>query len=144
MTSPDRPRQPGDVPDHDGVYAAPTIAEFLRARLDERAAVAEHWPDALDPPPPGRLFWIDTHGHPIYEPRAFVLADVEAKRRIVELHQPRGVQGGPPYRWACAVCDHSPVPWDSTTIWPCRTVRLLALPYAGHAQYRDEWRPDAP
>lgn len=25
--------------------------------------------------------------------------------------------------------------------WPCLTVRLLALPYAAHPDYRSEWRP---
>lgn len=134
MTTPDRPRRPGDVPDHDGIYAAPTLDEFLRARLDERAAVAEHWPDALDPLPPGRLFWIDTHGHPIYEPRAFVLADVEAKRRIVELHAPADDDpGGPVY---CPECSR----YDGTGKL-CPTLRLLALPYADHPDYRDDWRP---
>jgi hypothetical protein len=25
--------------------------------------------------------------------------------------------------------------------YPCLTLRLLALPYADHADYRQEWRP---
>jgi hypothetical protein len=25
--------------------------------------------------------------------------------------------------------------------WPCQTLRLLALPYADHPDYRPEWKP---
>jgi hypothetical protein len=73
---------------------------------------------------------------------ARVLAEVQAKRRIIDLHKPRGVEGGPPYRWTCTLCDHAPVPWDSYMEWPCLTMRLLAAPYASHPDYRAEWALD--
>lgn len=71
-----------------------------------------------------------------------VLAEVQAKRRIIDLHQPRGVQGGPPYHWTCTFCDRAPAAWDNYTEWPCLTLRLLALPYASCEGYRGAWAPD--
>lgn len=75
---------------------------------------------------------------------ARVLAEVAAKRRIVELHTPKD----PPGLHLCPVC----VSWE---IWrsqepgeslplddaPCETLRLLALPFADHPAYETEWAP---
>lgn len=57
------------------------------------------------------------------------LAECEAKRRIVEEH-PQFVSEGMSY---CETCERSTS--------PCNTLRLLALPYADHPDYREEWRP---
>jgi hypothetical protein len=78
---------------------------------------------------------------------ARVLAEVEAKRRILDLHAPftqpygsKHVQCG-----HCADLCHSRSglgcddPVDAP--WPCPTVRLLALPYADDPDYQQEWRP---
>lgn len=61
---------------------------------------------------------------------ARVLAEVDAKRRIIDLH--KGVND------YCAECDlvRSNYPYH-----PCTTLRLLALPYADRPGYREEWRP---
>jgi hypothetical protein len=53
-------------------------------------------------------------------PPARIHAECEAKRRIVGLHP----------------CDNCGAAFD-----PCETLRLLALPYADHPDYREEWRP---
>lgn len=61
--------------------------------------------------------------------------ECEAKRRIVEEHyfMPRhesrdfGFEDG-----NCVTCRKQ---------GPCTTLRLLALPYADHPDYREEWRP---
>ena len=113
------------------------LVAFLRARLDgdERRAefihhvncgnlVAQSYelPDPCDCETPAR-----------------VLAEVQVKRRIIALHKSRGVEGGPPYEWTCAFCDHAPVPWERYIEWPCVTLRLLALPYAEHPDYQAEW-----
>ncbi|MFF2773364.1 DUF6221 family protein [Streptomyces sp. NPDC058052] len=66
--------------------------------------------------------WADTE-HGWTQER--VLAEVEAKRQILELH----TEGSSLF---CAHCEHEP---------PCPTLRLLALPYADHPNYRDTWRP---
>lgn len=71
-----------------------------------------------------------------HEPRR-VLADVAAKRRLLARH------AHPAPRWVglpradreeryCMGCDE---------VFPCETVRLLALPYSQHPGYREDWRP---
>ena len=107
-----------------------TLTEFLLARIAEEEHVAQQWPLALDPPPKGHAFWIDTAGHPVYEPRTKVLAECEAKRRIVEIHGPSDRR-----EYDYALCKRC------TDGHPCDTLRLLALPYADHPDYREEWRP---
>ena len=62
---------------------------------------------------------------------ARVLAECEAKRRIVELHGP-----DQPY------CDLNFSNADHAYFeGPCQNLQLLALPYADHPDYREEWRP---
>lgn len=76
---------------------------------------------------------------------ARVLAEVDAKRRILDEH---GASGG-----TCRTCCGEPdreVRWDgeeeavewarADKPWPCPTVRLLAQPYAGRDGWREEWR----
>ncbi|MEU7400729.1 DUF6221 family protein [Streptomyces sp. NPDC044948] len=67
--------------------------------------------------------------------QARVLADVEAKRQLLDLHAPgetEYVDGN-----VCMACDVR----GGEPFYPCKTLRLLALPYAGHPDYRPEWRP---
>ncbi len=80
---------------------------------------------------------------------ARVLRDVKAKREIVDEHQPanpdavprEGEPGWPDRPWFyCKTCGSGEANEYPTT-WPCRTLRLLALPYAGQPAYRAEWRP---
>jgi Family of unknown function (DUF6221) len=58
---------------------------------------------------------------------ARVLAEVEAKRRILGWHS--GDRDG-----RCLCC-------QIETAGTCQTVRLLALPYADRPDFREEWRP---
>lgn len=61
------------------------------------------------------------------------LAEVAAKRRIMKAHErlPDGA--------FCITCDApSGIPGEP---YGCTTLRLLALPYADHPGYREEWRP---
>ncbi|MEU4590013.1 DUF6221 family protein [Micromonospora aurantiaca (nom. illeg.)] len=101
------------------------LVAWLRAQLDADEAEANDWPDVLGDPPAVGGFWRDTHGHPIYEPRTRRLADVAAKRRIID------------------DCERYIVADDTAVtdgmVW--RTLTALALPYAGRPGYRDEWRP---
>lgn len=68
------------------------------------------------------------------------LAECEAKRRIVELHQPH--QPADLYT-GCRTClsDHTGIrdEWEPDD-WPCDTLRALAQPYADHPDCREEWR----
>lgn len=72
-----------------------------------------------------------------------VLAECEAKRRIVELH--RGFRPWPSStKDSCETCaDNTEADYDGTPMveWPCPTLRILALPYADHADYDTAWRP---
>ncbi len=75
---------------------------------------------------------------------ARVLAEVEAKRRIVGIHELDPIEV---YSWGttgggCGLCDHSCETGGDT--WghdPCETLKALALPYADHPDYRQEWKP---
>lgn len=66
---------------------------------------------------------------------ARVLADVEAKRRIIELHEP-GVHEYVDDGEVCMACGYN-------ARYPCNTLRLLTLPFREHSAYRPEWAPDA-
>lgn len=74
---------------------------------------------------------------------AYVLADIAAKRRVVELHGPLGLTW-----WdvtMCARCqgDSAPVPdplgsgstWTPNATYPCATLLALAQPFADHPDY---------
>lgn len=63
---------------------------------------------------------------------ARALAEVEAKRRLVELHRPEVFEDAP----AEAFCTHDQ---RTSGLWPCPTMRLLALPYADHPGYDPAW-----
>jgi len=69
---------------------------------------------------------------------ARVLAEVDAKRRIIDLHPPYAddIDG----TLTCPTCI---VNWEAPEFerWPCPTLRLLALPWAGHDDWQEEWRP---
>lgn len=136
------------------------LTEFLLARLDEdeRLAGEQDLERVGDPYSDGsgianrdgfpsypwgsegtELQFMAGPGHP-----SRVLAEVAARRRIVEMHTPKGRTG----LHLCPVC----VSWE---MWlsqepggalplddaPCDTLRLLALPYAEHPDYRQEWKP---
>ena len=62
-----------------------------------------------------------------------VLREVEAKRRILGEHETRNGRCR-----VCAATAHGN--WQRFRA-PCFTLRLLALPYADHPDYREEWRP---
>ncbi|GAA1138517.1 DUF6221 family protein [Nocardioides aquiterrae] len=89
-----------------------TLTDFLLARIAEDVAGAE----AADAVPAPWGFWDDGR----------VLAECEAKRRIVGLHG------------RVDPCDAH----DGATLETveCDTLRALAAVYADHPDYREEWR----
>lgn len=110
------------------------LIAFLRARvadsreriLDLRRMTAED--RGLDEP------WTP-EGH---DP---VMVDLDAKRRIIDVHEHR--ESSP--RWDpgaiyCVVCDAEEEPMGLKNGW-CITLRLLALPFADHPDYNPSWRP---
>jgi len=130
-----------------GQNGAMDLVSFLRARLDEDEQAAKLVPQPyrlyvsaegrVDEPledeehggyrqwPHGEDWMPDhiTNWSLIYDP-ARVLAEVGAKRQIVELE-------------ICLACHVESQPCDHRDA----TLRLLALPYADHPDYRQEWRP---
>ena len=84
---------------------------------------------------------------------ARVLAECEAKRAVVELHADGEVLDHWEYECTCGFSDHR-LSECKGCVWhtydegelkrrysPCRTLSLLALPYADHPDCREEWRP---
>lgn len=112
-----------------------TLSEFLLARIAEdevvARATASGWtgPEAMGAIEGGFTVFVDP---------ARVLAECEAKRRIADLHKNEGVHSP-----SCLTCAGEVDPDGHTEWmhWPCDTILLLALPYAGHPDYREEWRP---
>lgn len=121
------------------------LDEFLLARIAEeqdeaRSGYSEtiplHLMDcATNGGPPGP-FPCDCTGP------ARVLAECEAKRQIIELH-------GDDVEHYCPTGDDLSVYFNYLSGWAeaadnpqlCPTLRALALPYADHPDYREEWRP---
>ncbi|BFP50005.1 hypothetical protein KCMC57_63730 (plasmid) [Kitasatospora sp. CMC57] len=144
------------------------LLAFLRARLNDTARKAQaairdgaaRWHAELNREYDGYAV-ADEHGEPVaynegapsiaqathiaeHDP-ARVLAEVDAKRRIIDEHADDFGD--------CRVCADpatSSDDVDGNRDWsrtakpsPCQTLRLLALPYAGHPDYRPEWVPDS-
>jgi hypothetical protein len=131
------------------------LVQFLRARMDEDEKIAlavpvisgcvppAHWGSSAVP---GNETYVLGTAHDInaetvegaahirrHDP-ARVLAEVDAKRRIICDHT--AMRPG----W-CNTCD---VPGDYRgNVHGCQTLRLLALSYRDHSDFRPEWTPDA-
>lgn len=130
------------------------LIEFLKARLDEDEAAARRatpgpWVSESSGPTgpvvmdaesrdardhvarcPHFLAAFDAEHIARHDP-ARVLADVAAKRAIVERHTPYPDAGAPfAYCEDCGCLDCSPVDW------PCANLRHLAAVYADHPDYR--------
>ena len=121
-----------------------TLTEFLLARIAEDEAVAERGGFHN-----GKgTFANDNYGCLLVQPSR-VLAECEAKRAIIALHeievekvslapfdQTTGEPVPPEFDVTCNLCG-----WVSDNpISGCDTQRALALPYADHEDYRDEWK----
>ncbi|MFD1656979.1 DUF6221 family protein [Streptomyces caeni] len=127
------------------------LVQFLYARYDEdertaRAATQGDWVwsrEFVTPPgyhhrtvgplEPGDAAFIAAHNP------ARVLREIDAKRQLLEEHQ--DVNDG-----SCGTCvdgrwGYPTHGGSSPQRYPCRTLRLLALPYADRPGYREEWRP---
>lgn len=104
-----------------------TITEFLTARLDEDEALAREAEPKYD------LIRVESYSqanedHARRHDPARVLAEVEAKRRIVA------------YREQDARSDLPPVIRDPRLSAFDAALRALALPYASHDDYDEAWR----
>jgi hypothetical protein len=155
------------------------LVSWLRAQLDddERVARAAHDPEypwVIEQPEPGSPSWYhpqllgknlisssdpatltpDEGEHIARWDPTRVLAEIDAKRRILELHAPQPSHYvGARFIWdepgalQCSHCadlchSRSGLACDTPDApYPCPTVSLLALSLADRAGYREEWRP---
>ncbi|MER5350604.1 DUF6221 family protein [Kitasatospora sp. NPDC002551] len=137
------------------------LVAFLKARLDEDAKAAQGaWPGpwavdeeeygVVDPETGTEIADVivcstrqqqATSRHIIRHDPARVLADVDAKRRIIAAHAAVVLRGGPGARYfdTTTVCRSCEPPQFPEHAFPCATLRLLALPYADHPDYQPEW-----
>lgn len=131
------------------------LVQWLRAQLDEdeqiaRAATAGPWAQSgigeygwgvsfsapgagveADDSDQGRA---DADHIAAWDP-ARVLREIDAKRQLLDLHAPgetEYVDGD-----VCMACDVR----GSAPFYPCKTLRLLALPHADRPGYQESWRP---
>jgi hypothetical protein len=105
-----------------------TLADFLLARITEDTMLALKQP-APEMPPLAPIWRREDAWSLCIDP-ARVLAECEAKRRIVELHA--GYRDELSGFWYCDACDRSH--------WPCETLMILAQPYSDHPDYLKEWK----
>jgi hypothetical protein len=113
-----------------------TLTEFLLARFaEDETQVVAHRIDC-------HFLASDTFGECDCGQPARVLAECEANQRIVQWHAlvVGEDQGGTPVM-GCANCIGAEAGQTFTIEGPCMTLRLLALPYADHPDFREEWRP---
>lgn len=124
------------------------LIAFLRARLDEDVArgarliglkrnLSERWSELVIESEALRELAVSG---------ARLLAEVDAKRRLMSGHGPGRLIDDSDGKW-----ETDPENWDAPyrlctghewVGYPCETLRLLALPYADHPDYRAEWHPD--
>jgi hypothetical protein len=123
-----------------------TLADFLLARIAEDEAGYRRMAETLSVAKQtmsGPVGARPTVVHETILSRSRLLAECEAKRRIVEEHGndygdcttcsdgDDGACGDP------ECCGPASAVMKS---WPCPTIRLLALPYADHEDFDPEWR----
>jgi hypothetical protein len=111
------------------------LVAFLKARLGEDENTAKI---AQNTPGEQSLAWClssDLQTPVVKSSPVRALAEVEAKRRIIEEHAENRYGD-------CRICGGSDsCGCMSGSDHPCDTLRLLALPYAWHPEYRQEWKP---
>jgi hypothetical protein len=79
---------------------------------------------------PGWGLWPD-----VERMAAGVLADIAAKRRIMDLHRPVDSVDGT----VCVTCREPDYPDEANWLHPCPTLRELGSVYADRPGYREEW-----
>ena len=107
-----------------------TLTDFLLARIaedEERAEFVRRQTEGTpwEPFEPWLLSWHDEYDLLCIEPSR-ALSEVESKRRIVE---------------HLAFLDRQTELTPQEAFTALHVGQMLALPYADHPDYRDEWRP---
>lgn len=79
--------------------------------------------------------WAGVAEHIVAHDPARVLHEIDTKRQLLDLHAPgetEYVDGD-----VCMACDVR----GGAPFYPCKTLRLLALPHADRPGYQESWRP---
>lgn len=122
-----------------------TLRDFLLARIVDEETLAQA---AIDAHAPGHRWdeWeLGDGAHFMHWNPWRVLSGCVAKRLIIAAHRDVGPgldRRAEPDRAlksrACSTCGQ----YDEYAIaWPCYTLRVLALEWVEHPDYRQEWRP---
>lgn len=125
-----------------------TLTDFLLARIAEDEAVARIamrnpiFPDYVEN---GPAWHCDEQSSHVAVAPARLLAECEAKRRIVEIHdrvESDWIDGDGDDRSGvfCAVCEGE-AGYTGGDTYPCPTLRAVAAVYADHPDYDEAWRP---
>lgn len=145
------------------------LVAFLRARLDEDARIAcwaeegagQSWEARFTDHLKEHMGLAETGCSPVFvdgfldvafgaaehaarHDPARTLAEVEAWQQLVKMHGRAVLRdgGGAQHFDTTTVCRScEPNHQFPKLSWPCPTLRVLALPYADHPDYREEWRP---
>lgn len=143
-----------------------TLTEFLLARIAEDEVAArgyiadktnfweqrrrlDGWRgDPAHKPDNEGYSWGCTEDPSFFGPGCFavgvdrVLAECEAKRRIIELHHPKEPDGCDAWNdGRCIMCVKFHADMDCEQMaYPCPTIRALAQPYAVHPDFDPEWK----
>ncbi len=105
-----------------------TLTEFFAARVTEDEECARLCVDIGQD-------WVAYGIQPVGMSGKRVLAECEAKRRIVELH----FENDPGPDAECGACGD--IGGYYSQVWPCPTIKALAAVYADHPDYDEAWRP---
>lgn len=162
------PHSPGAQPPRDGVHWRWVAGEsWYTVNLDAvdefvaepgyscNLATVEEWPNDYGRMMPRTYMYeaveVDVPAARLitrHDP-ASVLADIVAKRAILDLHKPvdglvwdatgNETHGGKVCGTCCSV-DYRDTEQPLGDAYPCRTVRLLAEAYADQPGYREEWQ----
>jgi Family of unknown function (DUF6221) len=109
------------------------IGEFILARVDDDAFLAEHMLTRR-----GQVISVtqsssDVAAVDVRDPGRMISSS-DARRRIVLDHRVGGAGRG----WTPCACGR-----PGSACPPCHTLRALAMEWADHPDYRAEWRPHA-
>lgn len=109
------------------------FSQWLLAQIDDLRAEAQSAADAT------------TDDYRVNDLGKLLLAEIDAKRQTVELHHPdSGGWDGTDKR--CQECGGYDLvagygARGYRTSWPCKTLKLLALPFVERDGHLKEWRP---
>jgi hypothetical protein len=120
-----------------------TISDFILARVSEEEALAHAALDHLGPEFNWEAASVGEH-FDRWNPWRVESACI-GRRLLVKAHRTSGpvlthLPGKDQVLYAatCATCGRSS---EHPAPWPCYTLRVLALDWANHPDYRAEWRP---